>query len=146
MAIKVYRGVAQRSAIPPGGIGVSGWFRAFSPGNRMRLLRVQIVFNSYNQVNNEWDNPINDRFNYFNADIDNSTLPNPFVSMNNSIVDGSFYEAPTMFFNTPGSYPQDIMFQDQIWMSFFSYNYAAAGNRSHSLAVNFTVDETPLNQ
>jgi len=144
MAIKVYKGGVSRGGIAPGTDGVNGWFKAASPGNIMHLIRVQIMFNSYNVATNEWDNPINDRFNYFNTMIDNTGLGNPFISMSGTPALGNAENNPDMFFNTPGVYETNLFFQNEIWMAYFTYNYAAAGNRAHWLQVFFYVDEKPV--
>ena len=144
MNMKVYKGGAIRGGILPGTDGVNGWFKAASPGNIMLLKRVQIMFNSYNQVTNEWDNPMNDRLNYFNSFIDNTGLGMPFISMSGTPALGAADNDPTIFWNTPGVYETNIEFQNEIWLAYFTYNYAAAGNRAHWFQAFLYVEERPV--
>jgi len=120
--IRIYRGGANGVAAP-GTDFISGWLRAQSPGNRMRLIRVYISFTAYNTATNIRANQYTERENYFACYLDNTGLPSPFKNMNNSFGSGgnAFY-VPGHTFEFPGSYDVDYQYDDDIWMGVYSYN------------------------
>jgi len=124
--IKVYRGGATNANVIPGAVGCAGYIGCRSPGNRMNLKKLDIMFNSYNAATNEWDNPHTDRFNYFYGELNVNGPANPFKPTTVTHDFGAPYLTQTRLFNQPGSYDLDYMFNDIIWFYVWTYNYAGA--------------------
>ena len=138
--IKVFKSNTLLLVAAPGGGGIIATARVFSPQRKLKLLAIDIDFNSYNSVTSEWDNPMTDRFNYFNAQLDSTGGVNPFYDATGNVITGTPLQNSLMLFTIPGNYKLNLQYDEEILMSIWTYNYSAV-NHTHAFQVLFTVDE-----
>jgi len=146
--IKTFRYSGNNNAVAAaGGNGIMGWLRVNTPQRKFKLLSVDFVFNSFNNVTGEQDNPYNSVTNYFNAELDNTGISSyPIYDAFNSMAPGTRITSPTLFFNQPRKYEfENLEFENEVWITVFTYNYDPVNLHTHFLQVLVTIDELPLN-
>jgi len=144
--IKTFRYSGNNNAVAAaGGLGVSGWMRINTPQRRFKLLSIDIMFNSWENATGLQDNPYSSQTNYFNLELDNSGLSYPIYDAFSTMAPGTRIVTPTLFFNHAGKHTfENLEFENELWISAFTYNYDPVNLHTHTLQILVTIDELPL--